>query len=269
MLTKFNINQIILAAALSGILVLITGVIYLNQVPIPLYFASLAALILFQHYILNVLHIASHRGAGKRKKLNNLIGHWCALIVGFQFDVFRTTHIQHHAFPNDPKKDPDYTISNTGQLWWIAFRVPFHDYFFFQQEFHKREHNLRNYIIVRAIQIVFLATVVATGVLDIFIFYWLLPLFITGNLYGLFQFYFPHYSTPTIDNWRKSRSLNVVQQFVLFCVDISGYYHFKHHQQINNNTYYFPFYAYWQDRLAKRPLRENVTDLKYLEYRQV
>jgi beta-carotene hydroxylase len=265
-LTKNKINLTIFIVAVASVSTNLGVVLFYPSIGWSFYLAFLLLNILSLHYILNLLHMASHRNVVKIKWLNNFIGHFCAIIVGFSFDVFRSTHILHHAFPNDPKKDPDHAISTGGSLWWISFRVFYHDYFFFKRKLYLKDSNLKGYLLDRFVQIVLIIALTLTQTSTIFIFFWLLPLLITGSLYGLYQFYFPHYSTQTIDNWKRSSELNLLQKIILFSVDISSVYHFKHHQKITNNTFYFPIWAYLQDLLQNIPLKISLRDPSYLEY---
>jgi beta-carotene hydroxylase len=170
----------------------------------------------------------------------------------------------HHANPNDHNKDPDHVISTSGALWWLPLRIFYHDYFFFSRGLYKQKNNLQIYFIDRIIQIGLVTIFWVNGKLDIWIYYWLPSILIIGFGYGLFQFYFPHYTTQKVDTWRNSDQKNILQKVCLFAVDFSKYYHYKHHQKISSNLAYFPFWSYLQDRfLAQKKLSEMMNEIKY------
>jgi beta-carotene hydroxylase len=224
----------------------------------------MALLVFLEHYILNLVHIASHRSISKNAFYNDLLGNFLSIISGVTLPVFRATHNLHHAYPNNPEKDPDFVISTKGALWWLPARIFYHDYAFFKRGLYKQKNALFTYFTDRLIQIALVLLFLFTGKLDIWIFYWLPSILIIGFFYGLFQFYFPHYSTKTIDSWRLLAHKNIFQKLFIFWVDFCMYYHYKHHEKINSNRPYFPFWSYFQDRcVLKKDLVELLKEVKY------
>lgn len=266
-MSKYTTNVLIFLITCTASAIILFWIYSTNSHNLLSWLISLPFTLICLHYILNLLHIASHKSISKKRWFNDFAGHVCSILVGFSYDVFRTTHLLHHAYANNPDKDPDYAISTTGSLWWIAFRVPMHDHFFFKQKLHKKDNNLRGYILDRLVQLTLVSIVVVTGSSTVFLYFWVLPLLIIGSSYGLYQFYFPHFSTTTVDNWRRKNKLNMFQKTFLFTVDFCSYYHFKHHQQVWNNNFYFPFLAYVLDLKQKRPLRVSLQESEFIKYR--
>lgn len=67
-------------------------------------------------------HEAQHGNiSGRHEKLrwlNELVGHISLLNLGFPYRYARATHMQHHAFTNDPTRDSDHHY--VGEHWWQA-----------------------------------------------------------------------------------------------------------------------------------------------------
>jgi beta-carotene hydroxylase len=66
-------------------------------------------------------HEAQHgnysRGNPKLRWLDNLVGHITLITLKFPYHILRITHMKHHAYTNDPEKDPDYqNAHNTSVL---------------------------------------------------------------------------------------------------------------------------------------------------------
>lgn len=264
MISKYIFNQfltILTSTVFIGIFIWLATTTYINLAQSALVFGLL---VICEHYLLNLVHIASHRGISKNLLVNDIYGNLAAILSGVTLPVFRTTHILHHAFPNDPEKDPDYTISNSGSVWLIASRIFYHDYFFFKKGLYKPKDYLLTYFIDRAIQISLVLIFVFVGNLNVWTLFWLPSMLFIGTLYGFFQFYFPHYSTKLINQWKSLPSPNLFQKFILFSVDFSFYYHYKHHQKINSNKHYFPLWCYLEDRVIhKKSLSQSLSEVSY------
>jgi beta-carotene hydroxylase len=66
-------------------------------------------------------HEAQHgnysRGNPKLRWLDGLVGHITLITLKFPYHILRITHMKHHAYTNDPEKDPDYANAhNTSVL---------------------------------------------------------------------------------------------------------------------------------------------------------
>ena len=86
------------------------------------------------------LHEATHGNlSGTRSDLrfaNDVAGHLSSPILWFSFSAHRLSHMRHHAYANDPERDPDYFIAGplaqlpfkTLLLAWAQTIVPLLDY---------------------------------------------------------------------------------------------------------------------------------------------
>jgi hypothetical protein len=80
---------------------------------------------------------------------------------------------------------------------------------------------------------------------------WLIPLLVVGFCNGLFLFYFPHYTIRIELFARSLEKQNIFSQLLLTTIDISRYYHEKHHEKIQSNRPYFPVFSYCFDKIQK------------------
>jgi beta-carotene hydroxylase len=67
------------------------------------------------------MHEATHKNIWGRsmraRKIEDLIGMLCSVPLGFSFTAHRASHMKHHAFTNDPDRDPDhFTHGTLGEL---------------------------------------------------------------------------------------------------------------------------------------------------------
>lgn len=61
------------------------------------------------------MHEATHRNimgkSGQGRVLEDVIGRLCSIPTGIQFSAHRAGHMRHHAYTNDPQRDPDHFTS--------------------------------------------------------------------------------------------------------------------------------------------------------------
>ena len=65
-------------------------------------------------------HEAQHgnysRGNPKRRWLDGFVGHITLITLMYPYHLLRVTHMKHHAYTNDPEKDPDYLNAHTSSV---------------------------------------------------------------------------------------------------------------------------------------------------------
>ena len=63
------------------------------------------------------MHEATHKNIWGRsmraRKIEDFIGMLCSVPLGFSFTAHRASHMKHHAFTNDPDRDPDHFTHGT------------------------------------------------------------------------------------------------------------------------------------------------------------
>ena len=65
-------------------------------------------------------HEAQHgnysRGNPRLRWLDGFVGHITLITLIYPYHLLRVTHMKHHAYTNDPEKDPDYLNAHAGSL---------------------------------------------------------------------------------------------------------------------------------------------------------
>jgi len=65
-------------------------------------------------------HEAQHgnysRGNRKLRWLDGFVGHITLITLMYPYHLLRVTHMKHHAYTNDPEKDPDYLNAHTSSV---------------------------------------------------------------------------------------------------------------------------------------------------------
>jgi beta-carotene hydroxylase len=65
-------------------------------------------------------HEAQHgnysRGNPKLRWLDEFVGHITLITLMYPYHLLRVTHMKHHAYTNDPEKDPDYLNAHTSSV---------------------------------------------------------------------------------------------------------------------------------------------------------
>jgi fatty acid desaturase len=254
--TKYNFNKLVFLIANLILVAIFYSLINLEfNLFQKVILAGLISICL--HYNLNILHQASHRLLSKNKGLNDLFGNLSAILGGVTFPGFQSTHFIHHKNPSDPTLDPDYAITNSKSFFFLPFKIWYHDRFYWQHGLWQKHFPAWQYFADRLAQISIVAAFYFTGHLQIWLYFWLLPIYFVGFLNGMFLFYFPHYSTKLENLWRTKISLlsqskpyqNIIQKLSIFFIDISRYYHERHHDKIMENQNFYPLEKYLYDRL--------------------
>lgn len=72
-------------------------------------------------------HEAQHgnysRGNPNRRWLDSLVGHLTLVTLIYPYEILRVTHMKHHAYANNPEKDPDYGNQNMSSVGKLIVRV--------------------------------------------------------------------------------------------------------------------------------------------------
>ena len=59
------------------------------------------------------------RGNPKLRWLDALVGHITLITLIYPYEILRVTHMKHHAYANDPEKDPDYNNAHAKSLFHV------------------------------------------------------------------------------------------------------------------------------------------------------
>jgi fatty acid desaturase len=234
---SYHVNK---AVTVIALFILFCGFITsFNQVHIFFKICAWIGNVFALHYLMNVVHMASHQRLSRNTKINRFFGMLAATFSGITFDDFRSTHRLHHRFP-DSAEDPDQPITLGGSLLTIPFRIWMHDQWFWMRGLWKKQGAWRGYLINRLLQIVIISSLFVTGHMSIWITFWLLPILFVGYANGLFLFYFPHYTA----DWEGKLKGNFIGTRIQWLINFSRYYHELHHDSTVNNGAYFPLWSY-------------------------
>ena len=246
MLSKYRVNQLVFLTSSVGYCALF-WLVSTRQLSWAWGLLAAGASTLCLHYLLNLVHIGAHNLLSKKRRLNSLFGNLAGFFGGVTFADFRLTHLQHHRYLDDPERDPDYFITNSGPWFTIPFKIFYHDVFFFRKELYKSQNSWKTYLATRLGQIGAVALLFASDLGSTWITYWLLPMLGLGLLNGLFLFYFPHYIPRIERSWRQNPKFWNAPLRLL--IDVSRVFHEHHHDRIQANLNYYPVLAtldYWQ-----------------------
>ncbi len=250
---KYFVNQFIFWAGLSLVIYFYQNLLKQNfELKLELnhlIILNFLGLTLCLHYLMNILHQASHNLLSRNREWNNFFGHASAILAGLTFSEFRLTHSLHHANLGDKEKDPDYKLTHGGTLLTLPFRIWQKDVYFWQNKLYKKNKAWIGYLIDRFIQIFLILLIFVLKNQTVYFSYWLFSVLIVGYLNGLFLFYFPHYSTKWEKLNRHKPRVNIITKLILLCINISRFYHHKHHDKINDNTVYFPLENYLYNQI--------------------
>ncbi|MCM1982707.1 fatty acid desaturase [Lyngbya confervoides BDU141951] len=217
----FNPTLLMFLAAVALVAISTIGYFY-GHWP---HWLTFAANVLALHLAGTVIHDASHNVAHRDRRVNAVLGHGSALLLGFAFPVFTRVHMQHHANVNDPKNDPDHFVSTFGPLWLIAPRFFYHEFFFFQRRLW-RKFELLEWFLSR-LAVALLVWVAATqGFLNYVMHYWFCPALVVGIALGLFFDYLPHRPFQERNRWKNAR---VYPSPILNLLILGQNYHLIHH----------------------------------------
>lgn len=153
------------------------------------------------HYFMNLVHLSSHRLLSKNKVINSILGNLSAIFCGLTLADFASTHLIHHSFLHT-EKDPDRMIARAPHFLVLPFFIFWHDLWFWQNNLWQNNRFI-GYLTDRIIQICLVLLFWYFGKLNLWLIFWLLPIYLVGFFNGMFLFYFPHFQT----NWEKKKRL--------------------------------------------------------------
>ena len=192
-----------------------------------------------------VIHDACHKAAHPNPWINQLMGHGSALLLGFSFPVFTRVHLQHHAFVNHPKRDPDHIVSTFGPLWLIAPRFFYHEYFFFERRLWRR-WELMQWGLERGCFIAVIVAGIHYGFMPFIFNCWFAPALMVGVTLGLFFDYLPHRPFTSRNRWKNAR---VYPGKAMNWIIMGQNYHLVHHLWPS-----IPWFEYKSAYEATKPL---------------
>ncbi|MEX1178810.1 MAG: fatty acid desaturase [Nitriliruptor sp.] len=196
-----------------------------------------------------VLHDATHRGAGKVKAVNEILGRLAIPFVALHasFPLFRFIHLEHHKHVNeDPDVDPDAWVIE-GPTWQLPLRwavVDLRYAWFWANNVRSRPRaEIVESVAVMAVAAALLTGLVLTGHLGAFALVLLIPQRIALVVLAWWFDWLPHHgleATNRDDRYQTTRNI-VGAERLLTPLMFSQNYHLVHHLHP-----IVPFYRYLQ-----------------------
>jgi beta-carotene hydroxylase len=177
-----------------------------------------------------VSHEAAHGNAHPNRRVNAWLGRLAAAIEGMTFPLFRIIHLQHHAFTNDPARDPDFVIGRQPRwllpVWTIARLT--HDNGFMVRNglWSGRRPQLREHLLTMGIQGAAVTAGILVGGVEFVLWAWVGPVIVAGALLELtvaWAVHYPHQSQHPLENTRVFRGK------LLQVLTLNQSYHLVHH----------------------------------------
>ncbi|WP_321887642.1 guanitoxin biosynthesis L-arginine gamma (S) hydroxylase [Paraburkholderia bannensis] len=202
-----------------------------------------------QRALASLLHEASHRTLARNRRLNDLLGRWCAGFPVFQsYEAYRRSHVQnHHVFLGDPKRDPDYINYVETGLFDVRDRLDFVSKFILKTVFLANVNKYLIYLIknrlggifrnrIEFAELIFIHALIFALLCIFFgprgyILFWIIPFLTTYQIIGWFSEISEHY--PIIETRRntltatRNRFPSIIE--AMFIGMHGDNYHLVHH----------------------------------------
>jgi len=104
----------------------------------PLFWLAIPLLGLLFFYSIIIVHCCSHDDFTPWRGLNSVIGAVLSAPNLFMFREFGALHVMHHAYTNDPVRDPHWVVPGEGWLHYCLFQYPKLVAFTYTEEYRKR-----------------------------------------------------------------------------------------------------------------------------------
>ncbi len=265
MFNKYRTNQLILTIVLFGLIYNLSNVSYSSNFESKVYF--FLSNLIFLNYLLNAVHQSSHFLLSKKTWLNRVLGHIAAIFSGFTWSHFLATHLEHHKHLGKDDLDPDFSIANSGNFLVIPFLIWQLDWQFFSRKFYLRRDYWKDYIFDRLFQVLIIVLAINAGYWNTLAYYWIIPMWIVGFLYGQYLFYWPHYSN-NLEQWSRKQS-NFFSKLYIWSIDLCRTFHALHHDKVSGNMAYFPLESYLYLNFIRqyKDFELNVDSHKYIMHK--
>ena len=208
-----------------------------GSLPLPVA-ATLNGLALYALY--TVTHEAVHGTAHPHHGVNRWLGRISAALEGTTFPLFRIVHLQHHAFTNDPDRDPDYVVGKTPR-WllpiWLVVRLTHDNGFVIRNRLwrHKRK-GLVEHLVTVGLQFGTVAALSIVGYGYAVVVLWLVPAVVAGVVLHVtvaWLVHYPHASQHPLEDTR------IFPGALWQVLTLGQNYHLVHHLWTN-----IPWYRY-------------------------
>jgi beta-carotene hydroxylase len=180
-----------------------------------------------------VTHEAVHGTAHPHYAINRWLGRVAAGLQIMTFPMFRAIHLQHHAFTNDPQRDPDHVIGRKPR-WllplWLAVRLTHDNAFMLRHRLWTGRRGVGEHVVTIGLQAGTMLCATALGYGQAVLLLWLVPVIVAGAILHLtvgWLVHSPHGSQHPLENTRLFPGL------IWQCLTLSQNYHLVHHLWTN------------------------------------
>ena len=216
-----------------------------SQGALPYWFATpICAYLAFACF--TVLHDAGHGSivpkGSKLKPLETILGWICAVpLLLVPYRAFQKIHDRHHAFTNDPDRDPDHFFF--GDRWYqvilncLFIPVQYHKLIF--TRYRKMEVFRATYLstfIYMSVVLVFIGFLFAAGYWKELLFLLLIPNVLAVFVLAMFFDYLPHHPSKSLGRFQNTR---IFPSKLLNIALLGQNYHLIHHMYPR-----LPWYSY-------------------------
>lgn len=239
-------------ATTSGLLLLMYGglmggaYLAINHI-IPITIGTLLA-VFFLNFSFTVWHEAVHGNVSRNKVLNNLVGVLGAIPSFIPFFQIRRTHLLHHAYTNNPEKDPDCWFLEK-PFWTLYLRYwkgVKRTRAIYESTNPPREERRKD-LAVALVTFTVLASVIYLGFLREVFFLWLIPKGIIMALHAWYVNYLPHRDRPA-ERFKDTR-IFLIMSGISKLLFLDQTYHGLHHASPK-----IPWYRYARAFPAKKEM---------------
>jgi fatty acid desaturase len=191
-------------------------VVHLDQ---PLLEFLISALLGSQLHALTVLqHDCGHRSAYRSARANLWVGRFLAWFVFMPFTTFTELHRRHHGFLGDPQRDPDEWFYEGGAAWLFLRECLFVPRFVYLSltrivPAETRRRVAAELLFNSVTHVVLIATLLWTGMTDVLIFAYLLPMLWLAWVFNPISRGYEHYPMawlPADDPQRQDLRANTI-----------------------------------------------------------
>lgn len=213
---------------------------------VPLWSCTVAST-LCAYWLFTPFHDATHGALGQSKRLNEFVGHSCAVVLMAPFAAWCYTHLEHHKHTNHPERDPDH-YAGRGPAWLMPLRWLTNDAYFFLW-MKKREGGTVFYLGLWVVAIALMCSGHTLAVL----FCWIIPARITTGLVTLVFSYLPHRPHAVTAKENRYQATRIMLAPGLSALFVCHNYHLIHHLYPGVPFYrYATIYALKRAELATR-----------------
>jgi beta-carotene hydroxylase len=184
-------------------------------------------------------HESVHRLAHRRRTVNDWLGRLAMLSLPAPYALFRSIHLQHHAYTNDAERDPDFIASRRPRvlmpLWLLGILFEYRLFYFSKRLWKRRAELIETVVHDGVILAIVVASLLGGWFGPLFVL-WIAPAAVAVLLLGFFFDFLPHYPYDSQERYLDTR---IQPSRVANVLLLGQNYHLIHHSWVT-----VPWYRY-------------------------